>query len=100
MQSAARELEFIKVGAPTHFGGLTIFPLFRNGSTPVQPGYMLLEEAVVRGGTEHSQIVARLLCIPSARSRITTRVAESSIGPVAIVCTGADAGKRSPRQQV
>jgi hypothetical protein len=49
MQAIAREFESIKVGAPTHFGGLTLFPLFRNGSTPAQPGYMLLEEAVVHG---------------------------------------------------
>ena len=49
MQAIACEFESIKVGAPTHFGGLTLFPLFRNGSTPVQPGYMLLEEAVVHG---------------------------------------------------
>src|ERR1035441_6263458 len=32
MKSVAKELQSITVGAPTHFGGLTIFPLFRNGS--------------------------------------------------------------------
>jgi hypothetical protein len=49
MQAIAREFESIKVGAPTSFGGLTLFPLLRNGPTPAQPGYMLLEEAVVHG---------------------------------------------------
>ena len=49
MQAIAREFESIKVGEPNHFGGLTIYPLFRNGSPPAQPDYMLLEEAVVRG---------------------------------------------------
>ena len=48
MQTVAREFRPIKVGDPTRFGGLTIFPLFRNGSMPDQPGDMLLEEAVVR----------------------------------------------------
>jgi hypothetical protein len=49
MQAIAREFESIKVGDPTHFGGLTLFPLFRNGTAPAQPGYMLLEEAVMHG---------------------------------------------------
>ncbi len=49
MQTVAGEFESIKLGNPTHFGGLTVFPLFRNGATPVQAGYMLLEEAVLHG---------------------------------------------------
>jgi len=49
MQTVAREFESVKVGNPSHFGGLTIFPLFRNGTAPGQPGYVLLEEAVLRG---------------------------------------------------
>jgi hypothetical protein len=49
MQTIACEFELIKVGDPTQFGGLTLFPLFRNSSTPEQPGYTLLEEAVVSG---------------------------------------------------
>lgn|ERR1035441_6408918 len=48
IESVANELQSITVGAPTHFGGLTISPLFRNGSAPVEPGYTLLEEAVAR----------------------------------------------------
>ena len=46
MKSVAKELQSITVGAPTHFGGLTIFPLFRNGSAPAEPDYTLLEEAI------------------------------------------------------
>jgi hypothetical protein len=49
MKSVAKELQSITVGSPTHFGGLTIFPLFRNGSAPAEPGYTLLEEAIDRG---------------------------------------------------
>jgi hypothetical protein len=45
----AHELESITVGDPVHFGGLTIFPLFRGGSVPPEPGYTLLEEAVSLG---------------------------------------------------
>ena len=56
MQTVASEFELIKVGTPTHFGGLTIFPLFRNCSTPAQPGYMLLEEAVMRGAARVTEL--------------------------------------------
>lgn len=49
MQAIAREFESIQVGTPTYFGGLTLFPLLRNEPAPAQPGYMLLEEAIVHG---------------------------------------------------
>ncbi len=49
MRTIANELESITVGTPAHFGGLTIFPLFRTGSVPPEPGYVLFEEAVARG---------------------------------------------------
>ena len=49
MQTIAHELESITIGDPVHFGGLTIFPLFRGGSVPPEPGYTLLEEAVALG---------------------------------------------------
>jgi hypothetical protein len=37
------------MGDPVYFGGLTIFPLFRNGPVAPELGYILLEEAVARG---------------------------------------------------
>ena len=49
MRSVAEELQSITVGAPTNFGGLTIFPLFRSGSAPAEPRYTLLEDAIARG---------------------------------------------------
>ena len=56
MQTVAAEFESINVGTPDHFGGLTIFPLFRNGSTPEQPRYMLLEDAVVHGAARVTEL--------------------------------------------
>ena len=49
MRTIAHELESITLGGPVHFGGLTIFPLFRGGSVPPEPGYIPLEEAVAHG---------------------------------------------------
>ena len=49
MPSIDHELESITIGDPVHSGGLTIFPLFRGGSVPSEPGYTLLEEAVAHG---------------------------------------------------
>jgi hypothetical protein len=56
MKSVAEELQSITVGAPTHFGGLTIFPLFRDGSASGDPGYTLLEEAVARGVARATEV--------------------------------------------
>ena len=58
MTSVAKELQSITVGDPTHFGGLTIFPLFRNGSAPAEPGYTLLEEAIGRGTANITELGA------------------------------------------
>ena len=58
MKSVAKELQSITVGDPTHFGGLTIFPLFRNGSAPAEPGYTLLEEAIGRGTASITELGA------------------------------------------
>ena len=58
MNSVAKELQSITVGDPTHFGGLTIFPLFRNGSAPAEPGYTLLEEAIGRGTANITELGA------------------------------------------
>jgi hypothetical protein len=58
MKSVARELQSITVGGPTHFGGLTIFPLFRNGSAPAEPGYTLLEEAIGNGTARVTELGA------------------------------------------
>ena len=58
MRSVAKELQSITVGDPTHFGGLTIFPLFRNGSAPAEPGYTLLEEAIGRGTARITELGA------------------------------------------
>ena len=49
MPTIAHELESITIGDPVHFGGLTIFPLFRSGSVLPEPSYTLLEEAIARG---------------------------------------------------
>ena len=49
MKTVADELESINLGAPAHFGGLTIFPLFRSGPIPAQPQYALLEDALLTG---------------------------------------------------
>jgi hypothetical protein len=54
----AHELGSITVGDPTHFGGLTIFPLFRNSSAPADPGYTLLEEAIGRGTAHVTELGA------------------------------------------
>jgi hypothetical protein len=56
MRSIAKELELIRVGEPAHFGGLTVFPLFRNGSVPTEPGYTLLEEAVTHGTARVTEV--------------------------------------------
>jgi hypothetical protein len=45
MQTVSHELGSITVGDPVHFGGLTIFSLFRKDSVPPELGYTLLEEA-------------------------------------------------------
>lgn len=57
MKPVARELQSITVGAATHFGGLTIFPLFRNDS-PTEPGYTLLQEAIGRGSARVTELGA------------------------------------------
>jgi hypothetical protein len=49
MRAIAHELESITIGDPVHFGGLTIFPLFRNDLLPSELGYTLLEDAVASG---------------------------------------------------
>jgi hypothetical protein len=49
MRTIAQELASIVVGDPVYFGGLTVFPLFRTGSTQLEPGYTLLDDAVERG---------------------------------------------------
>src|ERR1017187_9446955 len=54
----AHELGSIPVGDPTHFGGLTIFPLFRNGPASAEPGYTLLEEAIGRGTARVTELGA------------------------------------------
>ncbi len=56
MKSVAGELQSITVGDPTHFGGLTIFPLFRNRSAPAEPGYTLLQEAIGRGSARVTEL--------------------------------------------
>jgi hypothetical protein len=58
MKSVVKELQSITVGAPTHFRGLTIFPLFRNGSVLREPGYTLLEEAIGRGTARITELGA------------------------------------------
>jgi hypothetical protein len=58
MKSVAKELQSITVGDQTHFGGLTIFPLFRNGSAPAEPGYTVLEEAIGRGTARVTELGA------------------------------------------
>jgi hypothetical protein len=39
-----------------HFGGLTIFPLFRNDPVPPETGYTPLEEAVARGAVRVTEV--------------------------------------------
>jgi len=56
MSTIAHELESITVGDPIHFGGLTIFPLFRCGPVSPEPGYTLLEEAVARGDARVTEV--------------------------------------------
>src|ERR1700683_5162200 len=58
MKSVAMELQSITVGDPTHFVGLTIFPLFRNGTAPAKPEYTLLEEAIGRGTARVTELGA------------------------------------------
>ena len=58
MKSVAKELQSITVGDPTHFGCLTIFPLFRSGSTPTEPGYTPLEEAIGLGTARITELGA------------------------------------------
>jgi hypothetical protein len=58
MKSVAKELQSITVGSPTHFGGLTIIPLFRNGSAPAEPDYTLLKEAIGRGTVRVTELSA------------------------------------------
>lgn len=43
------ELESVTVGGAADFGGLTIFPVFRDNPLPPELGYALLEDALTRG---------------------------------------------------
>jgi|SRR5579871_909756 hypothetical protein len=56
MKTVAGEFESIKVGDPTYFGGLTIFPLFSDRSLPERPGYVLLEEAIMHGAARVTEL--------------------------------------------
>jgi hypothetical protein len=58
MRTISQELAAITVGEPVYFRGLTVFPLFRNGSVPPEPGYTLLEEAVARGAARVTEVGA------------------------------------------
>jgi hypothetical protein len=57
MQTLGQELAGINVGTPVTFGGLTVIPLFRDGSiVPPEPGYLLFEEAVARGAARVTEL--------------------------------------------
>jgi hypothetical protein len=56
MKTVSHELGSITVGDPVHFGGLTIFPLFRNDSVPPELGYTFLDEAVDRGAARMTEV--------------------------------------------
>lgn len=58
MRTIAQELESTSIGDPIYFGGLTILPLFRDGSAPPEPGYTLLEEAVACGSARVTEVAA------------------------------------------
>lgn len=58
MRTVAQELGSVTVGAPVQYGGLTIFPLFRNETAPLELGYTLLEEAVRSGTARVTEIDA------------------------------------------
>src|ERR1035438_884187 len=58
MKSVAKELQSITVGDPTHFGGLTIFPLLRTGTTVAEPDYILLDEAIALGTARVTELGA------------------------------------------
>jgi hypothetical protein len=51
-----QELSSITIGDPVYFGGLTMFPLFRDGALPPQPGYLLLEEAITLGTARVTEV--------------------------------------------
>jgi len=48
-QTIKNELEKITPGEPTHFGSLTIFPIFESGARQAEPDYVLLDEAIAQG---------------------------------------------------
>ncbi|MGE5486487.1 MAG: ARPP-1 family domain-containing protein [bacterium] len=52
----AHDLESVTVGDPAYFGGLTIFPLFRDNYLPPEPGYTLLEEAIACGTARVTEV--------------------------------------------
>lgn len=56
MRTIGQEFAAITVGDPVHFGGLTVFPLFRDGFMPPEPSYTLLEEAVARGAARVTEV--------------------------------------------
>src|ERR1041385_8152924 len=56
MRTITQELRPITIGERAHFGGLTVFPLFRDGSVPPEPGYTLLEEAIATGAARVTEV--------------------------------------------
>jgi hypothetical protein len=57
MRTLGQELAAVNVGTPVTFGGLTVFPLFRDGTiVPPEPGYLLFEEAVARGAARVTEL--------------------------------------------
>jgi ARG and Rhodanese-Phosphatase-superfamily-associated Protein domain len=56
MRTISQEMAAITLGEPVYFSGLTVFPLFREGCVPPEPGYTLLEDAVARGSARVTEI--------------------------------------------
>ena len=57
MRTITQELRSITIGERAHFDGLTVFPLFRDGSVPPD-GYTLLEEAIAAGSARVTEVSA------------------------------------------
>jgi hypothetical protein len=59
MRTIDHELGSLAIGDPVTYGGLTVFPVFRENSALGELGYTLLEEAVARGTARVTEIDAR-----------------------------------------
>lgn len=58
MRTIDHELGSLAIGDPVNYGGLTVFPLFRENSAPGELGYTLLEEAVACGTARVTEVDA------------------------------------------